>query len=61
MIDYGWVSERDIFGQCATCYWVLKEHRLGCCEFAKPQFPVAQHCDRFSEDGEECTTPNKII
>jgi hypothetical protein len=51
-LTYGWCSERDVTNQCSRCFWVLKEHRLSCCEFNRPEFPAAQHCEKFSEDGE---------
>ncbi len=50
---FGWVSERDIMNQCTKCFWVLREHKLACCEFNKPYFPNAQHCEHFSEDGKD--------
>jgi hypothetical protein len=48
---FGWVSERDLTHQCAACYWVLREHRLACCEFARGEFPCAQKCSQYSEEG----------
>lgn len=47
----GWYSERDLTNQCSGCYWVLKEHRLACCEFAKAEFPRAQKCEKFEDEG----------
>jgi hypothetical protein len=47
----GWYSERDVTHQCATCYWVLKEHRLACCEFDLGAFPAATKCAKFALEG----------
>lgn len=52
IMTQGWYSERDLTNQCANCYWVLIEHSLACCEFDKPCFPLAVHCEKFSKDGE---------
>jgi hypothetical protein len=47
----GWYSERDLTNQCSECYWVLKEHRLACCEYAKHEFPHATKCQQFDVQG----------
>lgn len=51
-LTLGWFPERDLTHQCRECYWVLKEHRLACCEFDKPEFPRAQSCKQFENEGE---------
>ena len=51
-LTLGWFPERDLTHQCRECYWVLKEHRLACCEFDKPEFPRAQNCKQFEDEGE---------
>jgi len=52
IMTQGWVSQRDLTNQCDTCHWVLRQHKLGCCEFDRPEFPRAVHCPKFQDDKE---------
>ena len=49
---FGWCSVRDLTNQCAGCDWLLIQHKLACCEFDKPGFPHAQHCEKFEKADE---------
>lgn len=48
--DYGWCSERDLTHQCSLCFWVLRQHKLACCEFDRREFPHAAHCDKYQRE-----------
>jgi hypothetical protein len=46
---HGWCSVKGLTNQCAACNWILVQHGMACCEFDRPCFPAAMHCDHFEE------------